>query len=140
MRARVRSSQTDRSAPTADELNVLHRYIEYHEQQDIESLAALLREDVRLNMPPIANWYEGRDLIKSLQAPAFEVETFGQLRGVSTRSNLQPAVAWYLKRPGETSYQALAIDVLEIDGGEIVEITTFADPAIFSVFGLAPTA
>jgi hypothetical protein len=49
-------------------------------------------------------------------------------------------VAWYLKRPGETSYQALAIDVLEIDGGEIVEITTFADPAIFSVFGLAPTA
>ena len=42
-----------------------------------------------------------------------------------TSANLQPAVACYLKRPGETEYRALALDVLRIEEGEIADITSF---------------
>jgi RNA polymerase sigma-70 factor (ECF subfamily) len=111
-----------------------------HDTLDLDGLAALLREDARLVMPPIASWYQGRAAIRSLAAPSLLPESFGRLRGVATGANRQPAVAWYLRRPGDSEYRALAIDVLRIEQGEIAEITTFASPELFAAFGLPPTA
>jgi RNA polymerase sigma-70 factor, ECF subfamily len=141
MRAHLGSESVDSAPvtrPTADELAVLQRYMEYHDNLDLDGLAGLLREDARLIMPPFASWFQGRAAIRSMQAPGFVRETFGRLRGVATRANLQPAVAWYLLGPGESTYQALAIDVLRIERGEIAEITTFVDAELFAAFGLAP--
>jgi RNA polymerase sigma-70 factor, ECF subfamily len=44
----------------AEERELLRRYIEAHERADVDALAALLREEARLTMPPHPTWFEGR--------------------------------------------------------------------------------
>jgi RNA polymerase sigma-70 factor, ECF subfamily len=53
---------------------------------------------------------------------------------VLTRANLQPAVANYMRRTGDSSWRALALDVLHIEEGLIAEIVTFS-PDCFPLFG-----
>ena len=118
-----------------DERALLARYMDAHDRRDEAALTALLREDARLLMPPHRGWYAGRATIMRMAVLGFD-PAFGQLRGVPTSANRQPAVAWYLRRPGEVEYRALALDVLRIEVAQIAEITTFATPELFSVFGL----
>ena len=87
-----------------------------HERADAEALAELLREDARLTMPPIPTWYDGREAIMTAQRQGWDPE-FGQLRGLVTAANTQPAAAHYLRRPGETEYRPLALDVLRLEAG-----------------------
>jgi RNA polymerase sigma-70 factor (ECF subfamily) len=49
---------------------------------------------------------------------------------------MQPAVAAYVRDPGSRQATAYGIMVLTINGGLIGEITGFADPALFPLFGL----
>jgi len=46
-----------------------------------------------------------------------------------------PAAASYLRRPGDAAFRPFKPDVLRVDGGRIVEITTFGS-ALFPKFGL----
>jgi RNA polymerase sigma-70 factor (ECF subfamily) len=121
--------------PSAEERELLRRYIEAHERADVDALAALLREDVRLTMPPHPTWFEGRAAILVASKQGFD-PTFGDLRSVPACANRQPGVAHYLRAPGETQFGALAIDVLRIEDGRIDEITSFVDPELFAAFGL----
>jgi RNA polymerase sigma-70 factor (ECF subfamily) len=118
-----------------EERELLRRYVDAHERADVDALAVLLRDDVRLTMPPHAVWFDGRDAVIAAAAQGFDPE-FGQLRSVVTGANLQPAVGHYLLAPGETTYRPLAIDVLTVDGGLIAEITSFVWPELFPEFGL----
>jgi RNA polymerase sigma-70 factor (ECF subfamily) len=125
-----------RSARATDaERELLDRYLEAHERADVEGLAALLREDARLVMPPHAVWFEGRDAILTASAKGFDPE-FGELRGALTGANLQPAVGWYLRPPGGSAFQPLAFDVLRVEDGRIAEITSFVLPELFAELGL----
>ena len=54
--------------------------------------------------------------------------------------NAQPSVAHYLRRPGESDYLPLALDVLRLERGRIAEFTSFVSPELFSAFGLPPAA
>jgi RNA polymerase sigma-70 factor (ECF subfamily) len=123
------------SEPSAEERELLRRYIEAHERADIDALAALLREDARLTMPPHPTWFEGRAAILVASKQGFD-PTFGDLRSVPAWANRQPGVAHYLRAPGETQFGALAIDVLRIEDGRIDEITSFVDSEFFAAFGL----
>jgi RNA polymerase sigma-70 factor (ECF subfamily) len=86
-------------------------------------------------MPPHPVWYAGREAILVATAPGFQPE-FGRLRPVATEANRQPAAAYYLRRPGETEYEPLALDVLRVEDDLIAEITTFVSPELFPAFGL----
>jgi RNA polymerase sigma-70 factor (ECF subfamily) len=121
-----------------DERELLRRYTEAHEQADATALAALLREDARLTMPPHPTWYSGLDAIVTATEKGFDPE-FGRLRSVVLGANAQPAVAHYLRGPGATEYAPLAFDVLRIQEGRVAEISSFAFPRLFPAFGLAPT-
>jgi RNA polymerase sigma-70 factor (ECF subfamily) len=123
------------SGPSEEERELLRRYIDAHDRADIDALAALLREDARLTMPPIPTWFDGRKAIVIASGRAFDPE-FGVLKTVAVGANLQPAAAHYLRRPGETAYRALVIDVLRIDDGLIAEICSFVAPELFEAFGL----
>ena len=120
-----------------DERELLRRYVDAHERADAHGLAALLREDARLTMPPHPTWYAGREAIVTAARKGFDPE-FGRLRSVVVGANTQPAVAHYLQRPGESEYRALAFDVLRIEDRRIAEIASFAFPGLFSAFGLPP--
>ena len=92
-------------------------------------------------MPPQPLWYRGRDAIASLLAEAMEPTSpdyVGHFRLVPTKANRQPAAANYLRRPGDSVYRPLALDVLRVEESEVVEIVAF--PAdLFPAFGLPPT-
>jgi RNA polymerase sigma-70 factor (ECF subfamily) len=123
------------SAPSEEERELLRRYVDAHERADVDALAALLREDARLTMPPHPTWYAGREAIVIASEKGFDPE-FGHLRSVVAGANLQPAAAHYLRRPGEPEHRPLALDVLRIEGGSVAEITSFVSPELFPAFGL----
>jgi RNA polymerase sigma-70 factor (ECF subfamily) len=125
------------AVPSAEERELLRRYIEAHERADVDALAELLREDARLTMPPHPIWFEGRAAILVASEKGLD-PAFGALRSVPAWANRQPGVAHYLRVPGETEFRALAIDVLRIEGGRVAEITSFADVGFFAAFGLPP--
>jgi RNA polymerase sigma-70 factor, ECF subfamily len=124
--------------PSEEERELLRLYVDAHERGDIDALAELLRQDARLTMPPHPTWFEGREAILIASAKGFDPE-FGELRAVPAAANLQPAAAYYLREPGDSEYRALAVDVLRTEGGLVVEITSFVDPALFAALGLPPT-
>jgi hypothetical protein len=43
----------------------------------------------------------------------------------------------YLRRPGDTLFRALALEVLRVEDGQVAEITDFGDTSLFAKFGLA---
>jgi RNA polymerase sigma-70 factor (ECF subfamily) len=121
-----RRSEWARSAgPTEEERELLRRYVDAHERTDVDALARLLREDARLTMPPHPTWYDGRTAILIASEKGFDPE-FGELRSVPAAANLQPAAAQFLRRPGESDFHPLALDVLRIEDGLVVEIHSFA--------------
>jgi RNA polymerase sigma-70 factor (ECF subfamily) len=126
------------SAPSDQERELLRRYLDAHERADVRALAALLREDARLTMPPHPTWYMGREAIVIASQKGFDPR-FGRLRSVVAGANLQPAAAHYVRPPDESEYRPLALDVLRVDGGRIAEISSFVLPELFPAFGLPPT-
>ncbi|MBE2317270.1 RNA polymerase subunit sigma-70 [Solirubrobacter sp. CPCC 204708] len=114
------------------EQQLLRGFIEHHESGDYEAAAQLMREDIRVTMPPNPGEYVGRQALRPLIASAREM---GEWRLVETRANRMPCAASYLRRPGDTVFRAFKFDVLRVADGEIAEITTF-DSSLFSAFGL----
>lgn len=86
-------------------------------------------------MPPRPFCFEGLGAIAPLLGNAMAV---GDWRLVPTQANRMPTAASYLRRPGDSEFRASKFDVLRIQDGLIVEITTFG-PELFPAFGLSPT-
>jgi RNA polymerase sigma-70 factor, ECF subfamily len=116
------------------EREVLQRYIDAHQRDDIDALAEALADDVRVAYPQIPLWSDSRDIQATREfAPP------GDYRFVATSANLQPAVAIYHRAPGEPLFRLTALEVLRIEGGEITEIVDFNLPELYPAFGLAMT-
>ena len=132
-----RRLQASTAATSAEEQALLQGFIDTHMSGDAEGALALVREDIRVTMPPNPWLFEGRDALAGLMAQAFD--GMGEWRLVPTRANRQPAAASYLRAPGDTVFRAFKLDVLRIADGAIAEITTF-DPRLldFGAFGLPP--
>jgi RNA polymerase sigma-70 factor (TIGR02960 family) len=119
---------------TEEERRLLEGFIDTHERGDTEAAIALLREDVRVTMPPHPWLFEGIQPVRELMASA---EGTGEWRLVPTRANRMPTAASYLRQPGDTEFRAFKLDVLRVEGGRIAEVTTF-DSTLFPAFGLPP--
>lgn len=111
------------------------QFIDTHERGDIEGSVALMREEIRITMPPFPYFYEGVDAVKPLIARAREM---GEWRLIATAANRMPAAASYLKRPGDSEFRALKLDVIRIENDLFAEVTTFGSQA-FPAFGLPET-
>jgi RNA polymerase sigma-70 factor, ECF subfamily len=132
---RRRLEWTAESDSDERERSLLRRYLDAHERGDAAAFAALLRDDVRLTMPPTPTWYDGRDAVVTFHAEQVLVPAI-QWRALPTRANRQPAAALYTRRPGETEYRATVIDVLGIEDGLVATIDSFLRPSLFPAFGL----
>jgi RNA polymerase sigma-70 factor, ECF subfamily len=121
--------------PSREERALLERYLNATNESDPEAFVDMMREDARFSMPPQPGLLVGARKIVDSWHEAFDTETFGHLRGVTTGANMQPALACYRCRPGESDYKPMALDVLGIEDGAIAEIVTFP-PQVFKAFGL----
>jgi RNA polymerase sigma-70 factor (ECF subfamily) len=117
-------------APTDAEAEIVARYIAAWDAADVDGLAALLRQDVEMTMPPTPSWYRGRDALITFFYGHFERFPAGRLRLVHTRANGMPAFGVY---DGD---EAFALKVLEVDRGGIRWIAGFVDPSLFPFFAL----
>jgi RNA polymerase sigma-70 factor, ECF subfamily len=120
---------------SAEEQALLARYLNATDEGDAEAFVQMMREDARFSMPPEPGVWVGRRTIVESWSPAFDSETFGDVRGVFTRANLQPAVACYRRAPGEGAYRPMALDVIRVEEGKVGEIVTFP-PHVFKAFAL----
>jgi RNA polymerase sigma-70 factor, ECF subfamily len=118
-------------------LSLVERYCAAFENGDVAALTALLQADVKLEMPPFAVWFTGRDAVtRFLAARAFDKA--GSVLMIPTSANGQPAVADY-RRDAARVMQAHAIHVLTAGEDGIAALTVFLEPALFPVFGM-PTS
>jgi RNA polymerase sigma-70 factor, ECF subfamily len=121
---------------SAAERELLERLIAHSEDPNPEGLAELMHDEVRFLMPPQPGVWQGRDVVVgSWVEGGFGTEAFGSLRLTITRFNRQPAVANYVREPGEREYVPLALDVLRIAEGRVIDIVTF-DGSLFERLGL----
>jgi RNA polymerase sigma-70 factor (ECF subfamily) len=142
-RARLRERLPSRKPPwpanvdaSAAERDLLKKYVEAGESADFRALESIIRADATFRMPPQPDTAADREAMFKLWIEGgFGSEQFGHQRCVVTHANLQPAVAAYVCRPGDSTWRALALDVLRIEEGLITEIVTFP-PDTFPLFGL----
>ena len=105
---------------------------------DIPALVSALAEDCLLTMPPAPLAYRGREAIAAFFATVPASGDLTAIRLILVRANGQPAVAAYV-RDGVMA-RAYGIMVLTVCDGIISEITGFADPSLFPLFGLPQLA
>jgi RNA polymerase sigma-70 factor (TIGR02960 family) len=125
-------------APSAEERDLLERFIDAHERMDAAAAISIAASDIRITMPPDMMCFDGLDAIAPLLEHAFGDGRDGDWRLVPTWANRMPTAASYLRRPGDTVFRAFKFDVLRIENGAIAEITTFGK-GLFPAFGLPET-
>jgi RNA polymerase sigma-70 factor (ECF subfamily) len=130
--AAEREDRTGAPEPTERERALLAAFIDAHERTDLAASVALMREDIRVTMPPHPFLYDGVAHIAPMVGRA---ASMGEWRLVAAWANRQPAAVSYLRRPGDSEFRAFKVDVLRIRDGLIAEITTFM-PTLVEMFGL----
>jgi RNA polymerase sigma-70 factor, ECF subfamily len=117
---------------------VAERFMVAWHRCDFSGLAALLREDAILRMPPQGVEIRGRSAITEFFATVPADGNLDRIRLRLTRANGSPAVAAYITDSTgvPTAYGLMAFT---IDGDGIETITGFADPELFATFGLPRT-
>ncbi|GAA2005353.1 sigma-70 family RNA polymerase sigma factor [Catenulispora subtropica] len=115
----------------------LRRYLRAFEGADVDGLLRLLRDDVVLEMPPMAAWFSGRADVIRFFASTVLVEP-GQFRNVLIGANLQPAFAAY-GLGADGLHHAHAIHVVTLTRTGVSRIGVFLDAELFPVFGMPMT-
>ena len=128
---RRRTPATDREpAPAANshsEDAILNKFVSAWESADLDSLVALLTDDVFISMPPMPFEYEGRDLVARFFAGIFGAGRRFDL--VRTRANGQPAFGAYLRSPSGRSH-GIGLYVLTLSGDRISAMTRFENSVL----------
>jgi RNA polymerase sigma-70 factor, ECF subfamily len=120
-----------------DRLALVERYCAAFENADVAALTELLQADVKLEMPPFAMWFTGRDaVIRFLAVRAFAAA--GDVAMIPTGANGQPAVAEY-RRTADGVMRAHSIHVLGTGADGIDAMTVFLDATLFAAFGMPQT-
>ncbi len=124
------------AAPPSDPAirRLLRAYVRAWESDDVRGLLATMRADVRLAMPPSPSWYAGVADVETL----FRTWVFGPLRppagyrAAATIANGQPAVVFGSRAPGSPPS---GVQVLDLEDGQVSDLTIFVEPAIAAAFG-----
>jgi RNA polymerase sigma-70 factor (ECF subfamily) len=134
--AKSNLSSSDGHQPlTAADRRLLERYVIAFERYDLEGLTSLIREDATQSMPPYDMWLRGRDDVLAWWfGPGIGCRGSRMLS--TAGANGCPAFGQYKPSP-EGGYDPWALQVLELSGGRIAELTFFLDTArLFPLFGL----
>lgn len=133
----TRSQQSTLRALGDSELGELvGRFADAWERNDVDGVVALLAEDARMTMPPQPSWYQGRDAVASFLG-RYPLAPEKNFRLLPAAVNGQPTLAGYIWDAQTSSFEAESIVVLTLRADRIEEITAFRTPELFPRFGLA---
>jgi RNA polymerase sigma-70 factor (ECF subfamily) len=135
LRRRLSTGADREPAPAPDspsEQATVAEFVRAYESGDLDSLIALLTDDVFLSMPPFPLEYEGIEVVTRF---------YGRMMGsgrkfdlVPTRANGQPAFGAYLRAPTGIRH-GTGLLVLTLAGDRICSVTRF-DTSMLPWFGL----
>jgi RNA polymerase sigma-70 factor (ECF subfamily) len=136
-RATLQAANLHSPDPGEVDQDLLARYVQAFEAYDMDALTSLIREDATQSMPPFDMWLSGRDDIFAWWwGPGIGCRGSRVIPVVS--ANGSPAFGQYKPSP-DGGHEPWALQVLEISGGRIVELTFFLDTdTLFPLFGLPP--
>jgi RNA polymerase sigma-70 factor (TIGR02960 family) len=120
------------SSNSPSENAIVAKFVSAYESADLETLVALLTDDVFISMPPMPFEYEGRDVVARFCARI--LGSGRRFNLVHTRANGQPAFGMYL-RARDGIPRGVGLHVLTLTGDRISAITRFED-IVLPWFGL----
>jgi RNA polymerase sigma-70 factor (ECF subfamily) len=134
--AALPEEQRPASVDTADQSELLAKYVDAFQNYDMERLVTLLHDDALMTMPPYAFWVRGaRDITAWMVEPSPSacrdsiLVPAGQING-------SPAWAQYKPDPAG-GHMPWALQVNEVSGGKISRMTFFLETErIFPALGL----
>ena len=119
-------------ALSAEQQQLVARYVAAFEAYDVTTLTSLLREDATLSMPPYELWLRGLDSI-STWLLSFGIGCRGSVLVPVDACGGTPAFAQY-RRMGEWPW---ALILLDVQGDRITGMTSYLDvETLFPRFGL----
>ena len=119
------SQQATLRALGDDDLSeIVDRYVDAWERNDVETVVDMLAEDATFAMPPLASWFGGHESIRIFLA-GWPLSGDWRWRPIATRANGQPALAFYAWDPDEECYMPFALNVLTLRGRLISDVTAF---------------
>jgi RNA polymerase sigma-70 factor (TIGR02960 family) len=112
--------------------DLVSRWTDAWQARDVEAIVAMLADDARYSMPPLPQWYRGKDQIR-----AFLVRgpLQSRWRFLPATANGQPAFGTYLWDDAAGAFVPGGLDVLTLRDRRVAEITAFLD-ADLTRFGL----
>ena len=116
---------------------LLSQYLQAWEGLEVDRFVSLLKEDATYTMPPLPQWYAGRQPIRTFFEWAWKL--YESFRLVPTGANRQPAFAAYSRSDPHAPWTAHSIQVLTPVDDAIATLTLFAKPdgpRLFGAFGL----
>ena len=123
-RASLRAGTQTPGPSTPAEETLVRRLAAAFTAHDIDAVASLLAEDVRISMPPLPAVWEGRERAAEFVAEvAFRLVP--QARFVLTRANGQPALAVYSRDEPNDRWHASGLLVITPRGAEVAALTRF---------------
>lgn len=123
--------------PSPGQQQLLDRYLRAWEGLELDGFVQLLKEDATYTMPPLPQWYAGREAIGTFFGWAWP--KYGGFRLLPTAANRQPAFAAYSRAGAAGPWTAHSIHVLSLEQDNISSLTLFVKPdgpRLFPAFGL----
>ena len=108
---------------------IVDRYVEAWENCDVDTVVAMLSEDVSFAMPPLASWFHGRESLSVFLA-GWPLSGDWRWRPIPVRANGQPALAFYTWDEDEQAYVPFALNVLTLRGEQISDVVAFVNRAV----------
>ncbi|MBV9213480.1 MAG: sigma-70 family RNA polymerase sigma factor [Actinobacteria bacterium] len=109
--------------------DVVDRYVEAWNRDDVGAVVAMLTEDASFAMPPLRTWFGPRDAIAIFLA-GWPLSGRWDWRAVRARANGQPALAFYTWDEDAGAYLPFALNVLTLRGDRISDVTAFVTRSI----------
>jgi len=132
----AREKESAQPEVSSSDTALLQRFISTWESCDLDAFTALLADDARLLMPPQREWFAGREAVSRFFAAVWSAQP-GQRRLLPIGANGEPAVAAYRRPPTPNAvYEPSGIMLVTIRGGRVSQMTRFAFPRLFRLFGL----
>lgn len=122
---------------SAEERDLVGRFAQAFESDDVEGIVALLTDQATLAMPPEPAEYQGIEAARRFFGDwVFRDVNRSRFRLVPTRANGQPSFGYYVRDLHAPIARAAGLIVLTLEGDLISRITRFGDTSVFPYFGL----
>ena len=120
---------------SADQRQLLERYVAAFENYDMTALVKLFTADVVWEMPPFSGWFEGPAAIAALNKAHCPASGPGDMVLLPAQANGGPAFGLYM-RGDDGVHRAFQLHVVHLRGPAIDHVVAFFDTSLFGLFGL----